>query len=215
MKSSLYLLLSIITAVAFSNCAGKKLADDQKPKGDEKPKFVNPYPEGTYENFTAEPSYPKTYKIYKNEELFSQTDGSNSSLELDLKKQRGILKNGDTVVMDYPISSGKSSHPTPYGTFPISEKIIDKKSNRYGKILNSSGDVINGDADSKTDSVPAGGKFVGAPMKYWMRLTGDGIGHHIGKVPRYPASHGCIRGYAPAMPDIFSKVRVGTKVWVH
>ena len=31
--------------------------------------FVNPYPAGTYEHFTADPSYPKTYKVFKNQEF--------------------------------------------------------------------------------------------------------------------------------------------------
>jgi lipoprotein-anchoring transpeptidase ErfK/SrfK len=53
-------------------------------------------------------------------------------------------------------------------------------------------------------------------MKYWMRLTWDGVGHHIGPIPssRRPVSHGCIRGYHKAMPEIYAKVKVGTPVTV-
>ena len=175
---------------------------------------MNPFPAGTYENFTAEPSYPKTYNIYKSQELYAKTDASNSSLILDLKTQRGKLFNGDTVVLDYPISSGRSSHPTPKGKYAILEKIIDKKSSKYGKVYDASGDVVESDGDSTKHTIPEGGKFVGAPMKYWMRLTWDGVGHHIGTVPRYPASHGCIRGYSKAVPDVYAKVRLGTHVTV-
>ena len=197
-----------------SSCTNSVKVDDATKNRTEKAKFVNPFPAGTYENFTAEPSYPKTYNVYKNQELFSQTDVSNSRLVLDTAKQRGRLMNGGTVVMDYPISSGRNGHATPKGSFMILEKVIDKESNRYGKIYDANGDLINGDADTTQDKIPEGGKFSGAPMKYWMRITWDGVGHHIGIVPRYPASHGCIRGYYKAIPDVYSKIKVGTHVTV-
>jgi hypothetical protein len=76
------------------------------------------------------------------------------------------------------------------------------------------GNMINGDADAFNDPVPEGGKFVGAPMRYWMRLTWDGVGHHIGPVKRYPASHACIRGPSKVMPLVYSKMRVGSTVVV-
>jgi hypothetical protein len=64
--------------------------------------------------------------------------------------------------------------------------------------------------------VPEGGKFVGAPMRYWMRLTWDGVGHHIGPLPRSrrAASHACIRGPSAIMPIIYGKVKIGTPVTV-
>ena len=37
-----------------------------------------------------------------------------------------------------------------------------------------------------------GTHFVGAPMPYFLRFR-DGYGMHAGFVPRYRASHGCIR----------------------
>jgi hypothetical protein len=48
-------------------------------------------------------------------------------------------------------------------------------------------------------------------MRYWMRLTHDGVGHHIGPVKRYRASHACIRGPSATMPIVFSKVKEGTR----
>lgn len=175
---------------------------------------ANPYPPGTYEHFKAEPTYPKTHSVWKNDELLSRTDASNSHLKIDLKTQRGFLMNGSEVVIDYPICSGRKSHPTPPGTFYILEKIVDKSSNRYGRIYDAEGNLVNGDADFLKDTIPAGGKFVGAPMPYWMRLTNDGIGHHIGPVKRYPASHACIRGPRGTMPVVYSKVKPGTRVLV-
>lgn len=200
--------LAAATALLLANCANQKptatVGKDGKP--------VNPYPAGTYENFKADPSYPKTHGVWKNEELLSRTNSGNSHIKIDLATQRGFLMNGDEVAMDYPICSGIKSRPTPTGTFYILEKVVDKSSNRYGRIVDSSGDVVNGDADAFQDSIPEGGKFVGAPMKYWMRLTNDGVGHHIGPVRRYPASHACVRGPSKTIPIVYSKVKEGTKV---
>jgi hypothetical protein len=186
----------------------------QKPvaKLDANGKPINPYPAGTYEHFKAEPSYPKTHSVWKNEELLSRTDASNSHIKIDLNTQRGFLMNGDDVVIDYPICSGVPTRPTPTGTFYILEKIVDKSSNRYGKILDANGEIVNGDADVTLDPIPEGGSFVGAPMKYWMRLTNDGVGHHIGPVRRRPASHACVRGPSGTIPIVYSKVKEGTRV---
>ena len=191
----------------LANCANQKPA-----KLDANGKPVNPYPPGTYEHFKAEPSYPKTHSVWTNEELLSRTDDSNSHIHIDLRTQRGFLMNGEDVVIDYPICSGVKSRPTPTGTFYILEKIVDKSSNRYGKIYDVEGNLVNGDADVFSDPVPEGGKFVGAPMRYWMRLTPDGVGHHIGPVRRYPASHACVRGPSATIPTVYSKVKPGTMV---
>jgi hypothetical protein len=200
--------LATVAALLLANCANQKpLATTDK---DGKP--INPYPVGTYDHFKADPGYPKTHGVWKNDELLSRTDASNSHIKIDLATQRGFLMNGEEVVIDYPICSGVKSRPTPTGTFYILEKIVDKSSNRYGKILDASGDVVNGDADAMQDAIPEGGKFVGAPMRYWMRLTNDGVGHHIGPVRRYPASHACVRGPSKTIPTVYSKVKEGTRV---
>ncbi|HVJ46570.1 MAG TPA: L,D-transpeptidase family protein [Luteolibacter sp.] len=208
----IFQISATVAAMLLASCANKPdPAATTKKDGNT---FKNPYPEGTYENFKAEPKYPKTYDVWRNEELLAKTDASNSNIIINLSTQRGILKNGDEVVMDYPICSGIKSRPTPPGTYKILEKVVDKSSNRYGKMYDAEGNVINGDADAFTDTVPEGGKFVGAPMKYWMRLTWDGVGHHIGPVKRYPASHACIRGPSKVMPLVYSKMRVGSTVVV-
>ena len=203
-------LIGSAVALLFSSCANMQ----PKPKTDADGNPVNPYPPGTYEHFKAEPDYPKTYDVWKNEELLSRTNATNSHIQIDLSTQRGMLMNGEEVAMDYPICSGIPSRPTPKGTFFILEKIVDKSSNKYGRIYDAEGSLVNGDADSTQDAIPEGGKFVGAPMRYWMRLTNDGVGHHIGPVRRRPASHACIRGPSQTMPIVYSKVKVGTRVEV-
>jgi len=199
---------SIVTVLLLTNCGNQKPAVQAVQHG----KPVNPFPVGTYDHFKAEPTYPKTHSVWKNEEMLSLTHAENSSIRINLATQRGFLMNGDEVVMDYPICSGVKSRPTPKGTFYILEKIVDKKSNKYGKIYNAEGSVVNRDADSTKDLVPEGGRFEGAPMRYWMRLTNDGVGHHIGPVRRYPASHACVRGPSGTIPVVYSKVKTGTRV---
>lgn len=187
-------------------------AQQLKPTTDADGRPINPHPPGTLEHFRAEPTYPKTSNVWTNHELLAQTHAGNAHLKFNLATQRGYLMNGDQVVIDYPICTGTRSHPTPKGTFKIMEKIVDKSSNRYGKMYDVNGVIVDTDADAFSDPVPEGGKFVGAPMRYWMRLTSCGVGHHIGPVLRRPASHACVRGPSKTVPVVFSKVKVGTTV---
>lgn len=209
-KTSIICLSCLVAFLA--SCANQKPAGPTLSKADEK--YINPFEPGSYEHFTAEKNYPKTSNVWRNTQLLPGTDSSNSWVNIDIKTQRGKLMNGDIVVMDYPVSTGTRSRPTPPGDYKILEKIVNKRSNLYGKILDAEGNVVKTDADSKTDEVPEGGSFLGAPMKYWMRLTNDGVGHHIGNVPRYPASHACIRGPSGVIPSVYSKVAVGSRVLV-
>jgi lipoprotein-anchoring transpeptidase ErfK/SrfK len=198
-------------ALVLASCASK--SPQPPPVGPDGAR-INPHPPGTYAHFTAEPNYPKTLHFWKNEEVLARTGPENSRIIINLARQRGYLMNGDEVAIDYPICSGRKSHPTPTGTFPITEKIIDKASNKYGRIYDAEGKMIHSDADITKDEVPEGGRFQGAPMLYWMRLTNDGVGHHIGPLPRSrnPVSHACIRGPSAVMPTVFSKVKVGTPI---
>jgi hypothetical protein len=60
------------------------------------------------------------------------------------------------------------------------------------------------------------GRFAGAKMPYFLRLTGDGVGLHAGPIPRpgHPASHGCIRLPGALAERLFSQVPVGTPVTI-
>lgn len=208
-------VLAFLMAALFSSCANQKYTVG--PDGrlvDKEGNHFNPHEPGTYEHFKAEADYPKTMKVWKNEQVLSRTNASNSSILVSRDIQRAFLMNGDEVAMDYPISSGKSSRPTPPGDYKILEKEVDKSSNAYGKVYDAEGNRIYG-KETPAD-VPEGGEFVGAPMPYWMRLTWDGIGHHIGPIPkgRYAASHACIRGIRSAIPTVYGKVKIGTPVTV-
>ncbi|HEY0085828.1 MAG TPA: L,D-transpeptidase family protein [Allosphingosinicella sp.] len=74
------------------------------------------------------------------------------------------------------VSTGKRGHATPTGTFPILQKKVDHRSTLYDD----------------------------APMPFMQRLTWGGVALHAGRVPGYPASHGCIR-----LPRAFAKKLYG------
>ncbi|TPP10732.1 L,D-transpeptidase family protein [Rhizobium glycinendophyticum] len=79
---------------------------------------------------------------------------------------------GDEVLVTSKVSTGKPGHSTPSGIFSILEKRKYHESNIYSN----------------------------APMPFMQRLTWSGIALHEGKVPNYPASHGCVR-----LPNGFAK----------
>lgn len=203
-------------AVVFLASCANQAAKTQQPTTDASGKFVNPNKPGTYEYFQAElknPGVKDGWKsVWKNEEVLSRTNDSNSRIVISLSKQRGYLMNGEDVAIDYPICSGIPSRPTPPGSYNILEKVVDKKSNRYGRFVDAAGETVNGNADLQLDAMPEGGHFEGAEMRYWMRLTWDGVGHHIGPVRRRPASHACVRGPSAVMPIVYSKMKVGSPV---
>ena len=64
-----------------------------------------------------------------------------------------------------PVSTGKPGKDTPTGEFTILQKKKMHRSTLYDD----------------------------APMPFMQRLTWDGVALHAGRVPGYPASHGCIR----------------------
>lgn len=74
-----------------------------------------------------------------------------------------------------PVSTGKRGKRTPTGTFAILQKKRFHRSNLYSN----------------------------APMPYMQRLTWSGIAIHSGRLPGYPASHGCIRVPAAFASELF------------
>ena len=134
------------------------------------------------------------------------------SVEIDLGDQRAYLLRGGEVVHESPISSGKPGYATPTGTFRVLDKDIDYRSSQYGKIVNAQGRTVVADADSSMP-VPAGGRFINAPMPYFMRFNG-GIGMHAGYLPGYAASHGCVRMPEESARLFFFAVEPGTPVSV-
>ena len=135
---------------------------------------------------------------------------------IDLSQQKAfIFRNNQNIGWTY-VATGRTGFNTPTGTFRISEKIVNKRSNRYGTIVDANGRTVNSNATAGVHRVPSGGRFVGAKMPYWMRLTGNGIGMHAGAIPRpgSPASHGCVRMPYSAVAKLYSIAPTGTPVTI-
>ncbi len=113
------------------------------------------------------------------------------SIDIDLSKQRLYAKENGRIVFSGAISSGKSGHRTPTGTFRILEKDRFHISNKYPE--------------------PNGG----AKMPYMHRLTRGGIAVHQGYLPGYPASHGCIRVSKATAKRLWNWSHIGMKVRVY
>lgn len=81
---------------------------------------------------------------------------------------------------------GADDYPTPVGTFPITQKDADHRSNVYNN----------------------------APMPYMLRLTNDGVAIHASEVKWGNATHGCIGVPLAFAKLLFAQAKLGTKVIV-
>jgi lipoprotein-anchoring transpeptidase ErfK/SrfK len=138
--------------------------------------------------------------------------GNPFRIEIDLQDQVALLLRGRGVVLESPISSGRYGHLTQTGSFKVLEKEMNHHSSIYGKIVDANGNTIVSDADVDM-KVPRGGKFVPAPMHYFMRFH-EADGMHAGYLPGYPASHGCVRMPEQLAIAFYRAVGVGTPVTV-
>ena len=84
------------------------------------------------------------------------------------------------------ISTGMPGHPTPIGLFSIIGKERWHRSNIYS----------------------------GAPMPFMQRITWSGVAMHLGVVPGYPASHGCIRLPNGFAQQFWGMTQIGSRVVV-
>ncbi len=98
---------------------------------------------------------------------------------VSLQRQRAYIYRNGVIVGVSTVSTGSEGRETPVGIFTVLQKHIDHKSNLYND----------------------------APMPFMQRLTWDGIAMHAGKIPGFPASHGCIR-----LPTAFAKLLYGVTV---
>ena len=147
-----------------------------------------------------------------NQSLLQQVTPDSVRLVVSLPKQRAYLMTGDQIVIDSPISSGKRGHTSPTGHLSVLEKDPNHHSSLYGDFVDSSGRVVRAGVSARIDAAPSGTHFTGAAMKWFMRLTEDGVGMHIGILPGYPASHGCIRMPPDGAKLFYDHVKVGTPV---
>ena len=137
---------------------------------------------------------------------------SDTRVVINLSEQKAYLIEGAKVVLESPISSGKSGWSTPAGKFQIISKDIDHRSRSFGSVVDSGGRVVNGNA-TPASHVPRGGHFRSAPMPYYMEFS-PAVGMHGGYLPGYPASHGCVRMPRDCAAWFYQRVKIGTPVTV-
>ncbi len=176
---------------------------------------LNNLPEGTlYRDgrVVADPTF-----LPPDEDHVSYWDGDgvagSPSVTIDLSDQKAYFFKGDSLVGVSRISTGREGYDTPTGQFKISQKSKDHRSNLYGDYVDAAGNKVVKDVDVRTDPKPAGTRFLGASMPYFMRFNG-GVGMHAGFLPGYPASHGCIRMPERMAMIYFNNVTNGTPVKV-
>jgi lipoprotein-anchoring transpeptidase ErfK/SrfK len=149
-----------------------------------------------------------------NQALLAKVTPEDLHIIVSLPKQRAYLMTGEQIIVDSPISSGKRGHSSPSGSLSVLEKDPNHHSTLYGDFVDSSGRIVRAGVSMHIDSAPSGTHFQGAAMKWFMRLTGDGVGMHVGILPGYPASHGCIRMPSDGAKLFYDHVKVGTPVEV-
>ena len=107
-------------------------------------------------------------------------------VEISLAKQYATVIKDGVEVFSTQVSTGRAGYSTPAGHYVITDKDRDHISTIY-KVA----------------------------MPYFMRLNCRDFGMHAGVVPRYPASHGCIRLPGDAAKKLFSEIPVGTVVMIN
>jgi lipoprotein-anchoring transpeptidase ErfK/SrfK len=147
-----------------------------------------------------------------NQALLKQATAENTHILVSIPKQRAYLMIRDQIVAEGPISSGKRGHESPRGHMHVLEKDPNHHSSLYGDFVDGAGRIVRAGVSARIDSAPSGTHFAGAAMKWFLRLTEDGVGMHIGILPGYPASHGCIRESVDGAKLFYDHAKVGTPV---
>jgi hypothetical protein len=133
------------------------------------------------------------------------------SIVIDLSDQKATFYKAGNAVGFSTVSTGREGFSTPSGNFRVIQKNQNHVSSLYGDFVNAEGNVVVSNVDVTKDKCPAGAKFKGAPMPFFMRVNGA-VGMHAGFLPGYPASHGCIRMPRGAAQRFFENAPEGTPV---
>ncbi len=103
---------------------------------------------------------------------------------LSISNQQISVYNSSGLVTRSKVSTGMPGHRTPTGIFTIIGRERYHSSNIYS----------------------------GAPMPFMQRITWSGVAMHLGVVPGYPASHGCIRLPAGSAERMWGLTKIGERV---
>ena len=150
---------------------------------------------------------PPTKKSYWNAEAVT----GEPAIVINLSEQRAHFFRNDNEVAQSPISSGKRGFETPTGSFKVIQLDKNHASNLYGEYVSASGGVVQSNVDVNKHQRPDGASFRGAKMPFFIRFNG-GIGMHAGRLPGYPASHGCVRMPRAMAAHFFANAPLGTPV---
>jgi lipoprotein-anchoring transpeptidase ErfK/SrfK len=142
-------------------------------------------------------------------------DGARGSpkIVVYLREQRAYFYQGKRVVGESTVSTGKPGFSTPPGRYHVISKDRNHVSSEFGDYVDDYGKVVKSNIDARKDSQPRGTHFDGARMPYCMHFNG-GYAMHEGYVPRYAASHGCIRLPKGMAEHFFDASHEGTPVIV-
>ncbi len=110
--------------------------------------------------------------------------GGPTKVIVSLTDQLAFVYRGDELIGVTTVSSGMKDHETPTGVFPILAKEKVHHSRTYDN----------------------------APMPYMQRLNDYGVALHGGRVPGYPASHGCVRLPLAFAAKLFTLTTPGSHV---
>ena len=133
------------------------------------------------------------------------------AIMISVGAQTATFYKGGVEVGRTQISTGREGFLTPTGSFSVIEKSPEHLSTLYGDYVDKSGEVVVSNVSVQTDKRPPGTHFEGAPMPYFLRVTGP-VGMHAGYLPGYAASHGCIRLPQAAALRFYENAKVGTPV---
>ncbi len=204
--------MALLAAVLLSSCASSEPATY--------PNYATAYLGPNGEIFYATP--PNGSKKKKAEappppqpEWTWTGDGvsGNPSIVIDLSEQTAHYYKGGVEVGTAPVSTGREGYSTPTGRFSVIQKNANHVSNLYGDYVDANGEVVVRNVGVNKDRRPSGTRFQGAPMPYFMRVTGA-VGMHAGYLPGYAASHGCIRLPRGAAEKFFENSPSGTPVTI-
>ncbi len=131
---------------------------------------------------------------------------ANVYVKVSLANRMAYVMEGNKPLLVMPVTVGKSSSPTPTGSFRINTKTHKYRANTHGYAIK--GDAIHG---VKLKNKPAGWAFKGTPMPYWCSFK-SGYGFHTGWMKPFPASGGCLRMHKNVAPKFFRLVSEGTKL---
>src|SRR6266566_349639 len=120
------------------------------------------------------------------ESIESRTAGEPIMAIVSLHSQRVTVYDANGWILRAPVSSGQKRRETPAGIFAVIQKQAEHYSNLYDD----------------------------AYMPHMQRITWSGIALHGGRLPGYPASHGCIRMPFDFAARLFDVTRRGMRVIV-